>query len=303
MKKRRKKPVLHPKHLFIALSILCVLLTVLSFKYSEHFSGVKSSVGNVMSPMQNGINSVGTWISNRFDLLKSKENLLEENEKLKEQVDALSYSNKILSGENSELDNLRELYQLSEKYPDYPKVAARVIGRDGNNWYNVFVIDKGSNDGIEVDMNVIAGNGLVGIVSEVWANSAKVRAIIDDKSNVSAMFSSTSETCIVKGNLESMYKGYIDVEMISNAAEIEDGAEVVTSHISEKYLQGLLVGYVSDVKEDPTTLTKSAKLKPVVNFDQLEMVLVITQKKEPANQNETQKEPSQKGESAKNDKK
>ena len=74
MKKRRKKPVLHPKHLFIALSILCVLLTVLSFKYSEHFSGVKSSVGNVMSPMQNGINSVGTWISNRFDLLKSKEN-------------------------------------------------------------------------------------------------------------------------------------------------------------------------------------------------------------------------------------
>ena len=160
------------------------------------------------------------------------------------------------------------------------KVAARVISRDGNNWFHVFTIDKGKKDGIQVDMNVIAGNGLVGIVSEVGESYAKVRAIIDDKSNVSAMFQDTGETCIVKGNMESIYKGYIDIEMISNTAKIKDGDEVVTSHVSDKFLQGLSVGYVKDIVSDPSSQTKTAHLIPSVNFDQLENVLVITQLKD-----------------------
>ena len=133
------------------------------------------------------------------------------------------------------------MYKLDKVYPDYPKVAARVISRDGNNWFHVFTIDKGKKDGIQVDMNVIAGNGLVGIVSEVGESYAKVRAIIDDKSNVSAMFQDTGETCIVKGNMESIYKGYIDIEMISNTAKIKDGDEALLGQRRDKFLQGLSV--------------------------------------------------------------
>ena len=129
-------------------------------------------------------------------------------------------------------------------------------------------------------MNVIAGNGLVGIVSEVGKSYAKVRAIVDDKSNVSAMFEETGETCIVKGNLESIYNGYIDVEMISNTADVSEGDEVVTSHVSDKFLQGLSVGYVQDIESDDSTQTKTAHLIPTVDFDQLEDVLVITQLKD-----------------------
>ena len=129
-------------------------------------------------------------------------------------------------------------------------------------------------------MNVIAGNGLVGIISEAGEHYAKVRAIIDDKSNVSAMFEKTGETCMVKGNMESIFNGYIDVEMISNNAKIKDGDEVVTSHVSDKFLQGLSVGYIKDIEEDPATLTKKAHLTPVVAFDQLQTVLIITQLKD-----------------------
>ena len=280
MKKRRKKNFIHPKILYMCLSVMCVLLVLLSFKFSDRFSAVKTVVGDMISPMQKGINTVGRSISDKMELLSSKKDLQEKNKELQEKLDALSYANKVLTSENAELDNLQELYKLDKKYPDYPKVAATIISRDGNNWFNVFTIDKGKKDGIQADMNVIAGNGLVGIVSEVGESYAKVRAIIDDKSNVSAMFQDTGETCFVKGNMESIYHGYIDIEMISNSAKIKEGDEVVTSHVSDKFLQGLSVGYVKDVVSDKSSQTKTAHLTPAVDFDQLENVLVITQLKD-----------------------
>lgn len=280
MKKRRNKKWIHPKILYMCMAILCVILVLVSFKFSDQLSSVKTVVGNVMTPMQKGINTVGHFISDKFDLISSKQSLLDENKQLKQKLDEMSYNNKILIGENSELENYRELYKLDKKYPDYPKVAATVISRDGNNWFRVFTIDKGTEDGVEVDMNVISGNGLVGIVSEAGKHYAKVRSIIDDKSNVSAMFESSGETCIVKGNMESINSGYIDVEMISNTAKIKDGEEVITSHVSDKFLQGLSIGYVKDVTSDASSLSQIAHLTPAVNFDQLEYVLVITQKKD-----------------------
>lgn len=280
MKKRRKKNWIHPKILYICLSVLCMILVVLSFKFTDNFATVKSALGDLVTPMQRGINSVGRYISDKAELLYSKKSLLEENEELRKKLNDLSYDNKILAHENTELENYRELYKLDKKYPEYPKVAARVISRDGNNWFHVFTIDKGKKDGIQVDMNVISGNGLVGIISEVGNSYAKVRAIIDDKSNVSAMFESTGETCMVKGNLESIYHGYIDVEMISNSAKIKEGDEVVTSHVSDKFLQGLSVGYVKDIVNNESAQTKTAHLTPSVDFDQLENVLVITKLKD-----------------------
>lgn len=184
--KRKRRPSIHPKYIYIFLSIVCALLVVLSFKFSNQFTDFKTTVGDFISPMQGGINKVGKFISDKTDLLTSKEKLLEENKQLKQKIDALNYDNKILASENSNLDNYRELYKLDQQYPDYPKVVATVIGRDGNNWFNLFTIDKGRDDGVDVDMNVIAGNGLVGIVSEAGRHYAKVRSIIDDKSNVSA---------------------------------------------------------------------------------------------------------------------
>ena len=140
MKKRRKNKWIHPKILYICLSVLCVLLVLLSFKFTDRFAGVKAFVGNVVTPMQKGINSVGKYLSDKADLLTSKETLLAENKELQEKLNDLSYNNKILARENAELDNYRELYKLDKVYPDYPKVAARVISRDGNNWFHVFTL-------------------------------------------------------------------------------------------------------------------------------------------------------------------
>ena len=279
--RRRAKINVNPKHVLIALIIFCIGLIIFSFRYGEKLSPVKEAVGTVITPMQSGINSVGNFISEKMDAFNSMKDLLAENEQLKEQMNVLSYQNKLLLQDKYELDGLRELYDLDQKYLDYPKVAARVISKDTNNWYNIFTIDKGSRDGMKKNMNVLAGNGLAGIITEVHYNYSVVRSIIDDNSSVSGMFLKTSDTCFVNGDLQLMDEGKIRVELINKDANIKDGDEIVTSHISPNYLQGILIGYVSDIKLDSSNMTKTAYLTPVVDFERLEEVLIITELKEP----------------------
>ena len=279
--RRRTKININPKHVLIVCVVLCIGLIVFSFRYGEKLAPVKEAVGTVVTPMQRGVNSVGTFISNRFDKFKNINDLLDENAKLKDQVNALSLQNKLLLQDKYELDELRGLFKLDQKYLDYPKVAARVISKDPNNWYNIFTIDKGSRDGMMENMNVLAGDGLAGIITEVHYNYSKVRSIIDDNSRVSGMFQNTLDTCIVRGDLQLMDEGKIHVEKIVKDAAISDGFMVVTSHISSNYLQGILIGYISDIKTDPSNMTKTAYLTPAVDFEHLEEVLIITELKEP----------------------
>lgn len=278
--RRRTKLYLNPTHVLIVCIVLCIGLIFVSFRYEEKMKPLRNIVNSVIAPMQKGVNTVGTYLSDKAATLKNMNDILAENEKLKEDINALYYENKLLLQDKYELDGLRDLYKLDQKYIDYPKVAARVIGKDSNNWYNVFTIDKGADDGIQVDNNVLAGNGLAGIVIEVGKNYSKVRSIIDDSSNVWGMFLKTSDTCVVKGDLELIDQGKIRVQLISKDAEITNGDEIVTAHISPKFHQGILIGYVSDIQVDPSNLTKTAYLTPVVDFERLEEVLIITELKE-----------------------
>ena len=194
-------------------------------------------------------------------------------------MDDLSAQNRLLQQDKYDLDNFRKLYDLDEKYSDYPKVAAHVISSDGN-WFNSFVIDKGSNDGLKVNMNVLAGDGLVGIVTEVNKSYARVRSIIDDESSVTGSFLKTSDMCFVNGNLKLINKGMIDISGIPADAEIKNGYEVVTSPVSDKYLPGILIGYARDIETDSSNITQSAHLTPAADFSGLDMVLVITEVKD-----------------------
>lgn len=278
--RRRTKITIEPKYILTACIILCLIAIFVSFRYSEALRPVKTSIGNVMAPMQKGINSIGGHISDLVDDFRSLQSLQVENVKLEEELSNISYENKILQQDKYELENLRKLYQLDEKYASYPKVAARVISKDTNNWYNSFLIDKGTEDGLAVDMNVLAGNGLVGVITETGKNHSRIRSIIDDSSNVSGMFLKTSDTCIVTGDLKLIDQGMINVSLISKEAKIEDGYEIVTSNLSDKYLQGILIGYINEITVDANNMTKSGYLTPAVDFDRLDTVLIITELKE-----------------------
>ncbi|MDD7114079.1 MAG: rod shape-determining protein MreC [Lachnospiraceae bacterium] len=279
--KYRRKFEFSPKMLLILLTAVCALLLSVSVICKDVTKPFTNIVAAVIIPMQDGINSVGVWVNDRLGSFKSMDELKAENEELSKKVDDLTKENERLSGDQKELEDLRQMMQLKQEYSSYSTVGASVISSGNGNWYESFVINKGSDDGLEVDMNVLAGTGLVGIITEVGHNYAKVRSIIDDASNVSAKSLSTADTCVVQGNSESMQKdGTIDVEYISKDATMQAGDELVTSHISSKYLEGLRIGTVSDISMDSSNLTKSARVTPVVDFQHIEEVLVITQLKE-----------------------
>lgn len=272
----KKKFEISPKLVFVILIVLCIGLIIVSVFFKDKIAPVKSAVGNVLVPMQKGIDKIGGGISNSIKRFSDINSLIEENNSLKAELENLKSENQMLTQEKYELNWYRDLYELDSVYSDYHKLAARVISRDPDNYDREFIIDKGTDDGMCVDMNVLSGNGLVGLIVETGKNWSKVRTIVDDSSSVSGMFLTTSDTCIVNGNNEHLQDGYIDVEMIDMDAEVYDNYEVVTSYISEKYLPGILVGYISNIRNDARGMSKNADLTPAVDFDHIEAVLVIT---------------------------
>ena len=244
---------------------------------------LQEAAGFLIVPFEKGIAGVSDIFGNVKNNLRDKQDVLQENEELKSQINSLTEQNNILIQDQTELTRLKELYDLDQEYTDYPKVAARIISKDPGNWYDTFMINKGSNNGIRVDNNVIAGKGLVGIVTEVGPSWATVRSIIDDSSNVSAMAVSTSDNCVVTGDLKLIDEGKLSFEQLYDQDnKVTVGERIVTSNISEKYVEGLFIGYVSEIQQDPNNLTKTGTIVTPVDFGHLKDVFVITTNKQDA---------------------
>lgn len=267
------------KFMLTMLTILCIVLIGVSFFTDKLTAPVQNALSYIIVPLQKGINGVGLWLTDRADYFSTIDELREENAALREELEELKEKNLILVQDQIELNTLRQLYALDDKIPGYTKVAARVIGKGSGNWFSTFTIDKGSKDGILVDMNVICGNGLVGIVTDVTDNSATVRSIIDENSNVTGMLITSSDTCNIRGDLELMDSGYIHLEYLRKDVSIMEGEMIVTSNISDKYLEGILIGYAKNISEDANSLTQSGYLVPAVDFEHMTEVLVILELK------------------------
>lgn len=281
LKRKREKFHLPSKYLLFILTLLCISMMVLSF--TTNFLAVPLNyVGSfLIVPFEKGLTSVGTYALGKSEQLQELSSVLEENERLKEQINELTIENTLLQQDKYELTKLRELYELDAEYEEYTKVGARIISRDASNWYSSFVIDKGSNDGIQVNCNVIAGSGLVGRVVEVGPNHAKVSSIISDGINTSSMVLASGDNLIVTGNLTTMADGKIEYsQLVDSKNKVTVGDKVVTSNISDQYLPGILIGYISSINTDSNNLTKSGYLTPVVDFEHLDEVLVIMELKQ-----------------------
>jgi rod shape-determining protein MreC len=151
-------------------------------------------------------------------------------------------------------------------------VVGHVIGQDPSNLLRYIIIDAGTDDGVAKGMPVVTDRGLVGRIVEVSSRSSKVLLITDASSSVNAIIQSSRATGIVEGKVD----GGLVIKYIPQPVTVNVGDIILTSGLGATFPKRLVIGQVTTVHRRDIELFQQAEIKPTVDFDRLEIVLVLT---------------------------
>lgn len=271
-------PRLITKYSLIIVIVIAVALIGLSIVTSgerNKLTALESIIGDIITPIQGFMYKTATGISDYINSIKERRELAKNYQELVRQVDRLEkelldYDE--LKKENERLKNLLNF----EKNDRLFVAGARITGKDPGGWFNVFTVDKGSDDNIKVNSAVVTDKGLIGRVIDVGRNWAKVRAIVDGKSSVSGIVERTRDHGMVRGNNGLTYEdGLCRMVHLPLDSDIIPGDKIITSGLGEIYPKGIYIGEVIEVVQEKRELYKTAIIKPGVDFRRLEEVLII----------------------------
>lgn len=264
------------KNFFIGISIIILFLCIgLTNGKNRNVSAIEVFLGSIITIPQNGFNHLENWFAGNNTFFNDIEKLEQENAKLKEENEKLK--NKMIDYEilASENQTLKEHSKLREAYLSYDVVIADVISDSASNWDEIYVINKGSKDGIKPNMTVITTDGLVGYVETVSYNSSKIVSILDAGNSISARSTRTRDSVICKGNIALKDEGKVKVTSIPIGVELIKGDKLETSGMGGLYPKGIAIGEVLSFENKINPLENEAILKTYVDFNKLEVVAII----------------------------
>ncbi|HUF37768.1 MAG TPA: rod shape-determining protein MreC [Anaerolineales bacterium] len=221
---------------------------------------------------------VQAWVSTRYvairDFFVAPRDLAalrQENADLEGEVARLQVQVIELQQQNAEIQILSALVDFARQNPAGDYVAASVIGRDPSPFLHYILINRGSDDGIRRGMPVVTSQGLVGRIAAVTAGASRVQLLTDPEMVVNIVLQTADEPAVLRGSLS----GEISLDMISPEVNIEAGDLILTSGLGGSYPADLLIGQVSSVRTRSFDLFQTASVQPVVDFDELDIVLII----------------------------
>lgn len=271
------------KNIIITLVIVIIVVTVLSVTAAQRANEGKpnffqSIVNDSVSFVDRTISAPVKWVQNGVDSVHHLFTTYSENERLKEKIDSYDEIAQKNKNMQKKIDALKSELDLSQTLTSYERVTANVITRSPDSWQDLLVVDKGSNDGIEVNMAVMAQKGLVGRVIEVNATSSKVELLTS--SNVS---SNHFPVRVSSGNGESfgLLKNYDEklqalvVTQLTGDSEIKEGDVVQTSGLGGNSPADLQIGTVIKTKPDSYGLDREVYVKPYADMYDLPVVTII----------------------------
>ena len=215
------------------------------------------------------------YTSENNEYFSNVERLQKENEELTQELKEIN--EKLLNYENLQAENelLKKHIKLANLYPDYSIIVADIITASTSNWEYTYTINRGSKDGIEPNMAVIAESGLVGYIESVTSNTAKVVSILDAGNAVSARVTRTRDTVISKGSLSLAEKRQMRITNIPIGVSLIEGDKIETSGLGGIYPKGILIGKVRSFEQKSNPVENEAIIESYVDFDKLETVAVI----------------------------
>ena len=254
--------------------IIIVLLVIFTNSNVNQLTYLQDICNVFVMPIQNGFTYLKNKISGNDAFFADMDTLKAENEELKQKNSELEQSLRELEIIKAENETLKEYVNLKDKYADYNAIPADVINRDISNYSSTIVINVGSDDGIKTDMTVIADSGLVGHIISVTNHTAKVQTIVDTASAVTAKMSTTDDSIVVQGTLES--KSTLRATFIPTDAVVLEGDSIETSGIGGIYPKGIHIGTIREVINTSNITDRYALVDTAVDFNKLNTVLVIT---------------------------
>lgn len=261
----------------ISLVVVCIVAIVLSMTHRTNPTLPESILGYVVTPIQRVFTRSGIYVSNWVEFLRNLNEIENENILLRQRVEALEAENSRLELVDARNERLSLLLDLAQQYANFPTVGAEIIAKAPGNWFNIFLIDKGTNHGLDRNMVVLAHGGLVGRIIESGRNFSRVVSLIDDTSSISAKSARTNDIGFVRGDTSLTSQGLARMDYIDNESDILEGDRIVTSNLSYMFPPGITIGYVEEVRTDANGLTRHAIIRPTVDFRRLETVLVINE--------------------------
>lgn len=266
-----------------ALKIILLIALFTCINYTNGASRKVTVIEEIISDLFTAPQRIIVHIKNYFKedgnvFFSNIEELKNENDLLKEENTRLK--NKMLDYEALVAENevLKTHAKLADLYPNYSVVVADIIMDTGNNWEFTYTINRGSDDGIEPNMAVIAEDGLVGYVESVTSNTSKIVSILDAGNSVSARITRTRDAVVVKGNISLAKNKQMKVINIPTGVSLVEGDKIETSGLGGIYPKGILIGKVKSFEQKNNPVENEAIVESFVDFDKLETVAVIIDK-------------------------
>lgn len=265
------------KYIILSIIIVLALITVyLSAINRNNTRFADSVVGAVVEPVNSFFGNVSRSVSGFFDYFENKKELINKNSEMDNKILELERENSKLKAYENENERLRAMLEFKEKNPQFSMTAAEVVSKDTSNYYSIFLINKGTEAGIEVNMPVVGSKGLIGYVIESGKGFARIRTILDGRSSAGCMITRTQSIAVTEGDTSLMNDGLIKMIYVSKDMNIIKGDIVETSGMGQIYPPGIAIGRIEEIKAYSGSESQYAIIKPVEDFDSVYEVFVIT---------------------------
>ncbi len=258
-------------------AILIIILCLLAFSWfildqlgiSNPLSDL---VSTIIAPLQYSANAISPTPGEISGAFVSEESLREQLRAAEDEIAQLRAQIILLQEAELENESLREQLDYKNTSPSYTLLSAEVIGKDPVGELDYLIIDRGSQDGLQVGMPVVAPEGLIGRVSQVAQASSRIMLITDPSSSVTGIVQSSRSSGLVEGETGH----YLVMRYIPQEDTITEGDVVLTSGLGSVFPKGLVIGQIIEVSRQDIDMFQTATLVPSVNLFDLESVMVIT---------------------------
>jgi rod shape-determining protein MreC len=272
---RRRRAVL------VALVALSLILLTAYFREAPvgGLHSLQRGFLTVVSPIQDGANKALKPVRDLFGWFGDTLHAKSQRDQLRRQVDRLQRQLIARQSNERSYQELLKLFKLDNQIgaASYTPVTGTVIFKSPNLWYSTVIIDVGSGRGVRINDPVVNGEGLVGKVTQVASDSARVSLITDSEVGISAMVSSSGVTGIVQpkvGDPNDLLLGYLPANSTVNPGDYVVTSGTVAAEGESLFPRGIPIGQVSSTEENSPY--EAVNVHPLANLHNLDVVQVLT---------------------------